>query len=245
MTGCTKSESNDMKFAFDEMKTINDWADFWRNDIGVNVIPANTAQKRPLVPWSKWQDKPISDALHKEWKTSGAFDNGIAIILGKVYHNKQKEGLYLVGIDCDNTKAIEETCSLNEQSIPLSQLAQWTLVEQHMDDSSKAHVLLYSHKPFPKKSSDSNGQLNSKLNANEIPAIEVKGLGSHGILFVTPSIHKNGQPYQIIGTHDPVIADDFVNHIDNICRKYSIPYLRRAGVMEMAMVKHNSYPRLI
>ena len=88
---------------------------------------------------------------------------------------------------------------------------------------------MYSHKPFPKKSSDNNGHLNSKLNANEVPAIEVKGLGSHGILFVTPSVHKNGQPYQIIGTPDPVIADDFVNHIDNICKKYSIPYLDGNG----------------
>ena len=37
--------------------------------------------------------------LHKEWKTSGAFDNGIAIVLGKVWHNPQKEDLYLIGID--------------------------------------------------------------------------------------------------------------------------------------------------
>ena len=28
---------------------------------------------------------------------------------------------------------------------------------------------------------------------------------------------------------DPVIADDFVNHIDNICRKYTIPYLETAN----------------
>ena len=62
--------------------------------------------------------------LHTEWKTSGAFDNGIAIILGKVHHNRQKEGLYLIGIDCDNRKAIEEICSRNDQTISLSQLSQ-------------------------------------------------------------------------------------------------------------------------
>jgi hypothetical protein len=96
-----------------------------------------------------------------------------------------------------------------------------------LDDLSKAHILLYSRKPFPKKSSD-NHSLSSKLESNEIPAIEIKGLGSHGILFVSPSVHQNGTPYQILGTLEPVIADDFVVHIDNICRKYSIPYLDAA-----------------
>ena len=102
-------------------------------------------------------------------------------------------------------------------------------MEQHNDDLTKAHILLYSHKPFPKKSSDNTGHLNPKLTADEIPAIEVKGLGSHGILFVTPSIHKNGQPYQIIGTLEPIIVDDFVQHINNICKKYSISYLDGNG----------------
>ena len=218
-----------MIFTAEGLKTINDWADFWRNDIGVNVIPANTRKKETYESWKEWQDKPIPEDLHIEWKSSGTFNNGLAVILGKVNHNRQKEGLFLVGIDCDNEKAIEEICSRDNKNVPLSQLAQWTLVEQHIDDPTKAHVLLYSHSPFPKKSSDINGQLGSKLSANEVPAIEVKGLGSHGILFVTPSIHKNGQPYQIIGVHDPVIADDFVTHIDNICKRYSIPYLDGNG----------------
>jgi hypothetical protein len=207
--------------------SINEYVDFWRYDVGVNVIPADTMKKETYISWKQWQDKPIPEGKHREWKTSGAFGNGIAIILGKVRHNRQKRDLYLIGIDCDNAKAIEEICSRNGQNIPISQLAQWTLVEQHLDDPTKAHILLYSHYPFPKKSSDNNGPLNEKLNANEVPAIEVKGLGLHGILFVTPSVHKNGQPYQILGTHNPVIANDFVLHIDNICRKYSIPYLEK------------------
>jgi hypothetical protein len=99
------------------------------------------------------------------------------------------------------------------------------LVEQHLDDPAKAHILLYSHKPFPKKSSDNSGPIAAKLNTNEIPAIEVKGLGSHGILFVSPSIHKNGHPYQIIGTKEPDILDDFDQHLNRIFKKYSIPYL--------------------
>ena len=147
--------------------------------------------------------------------------------MGEAWHNPHKAGLYLIGIDLDNEKAIEEICNRNGRTISLSQLSQWTLVEQHLDDPSKAHVLLYSRKPFPKKSSD-NQLLSDKVNSNEIPAIEVKGLGSHGILFVSPSVHQNGTPYQILGSLEPIIADDFVVHIDNICRKYSIPYLEAA-----------------
>ena len=180
-----------------------------------------------MNPGKNGKTNQYPDELHNEWKSSGAFDNGIAIILGKVWHNPHKTGLFLIGIDLDNQKAIEEICQRNGNTISLLQLSQWTLVEQHLDDLSKAHVLLYSRKPFPKKSSD-NHSLSGKLESNEIPAIEVKGLGSHGILFVSPSVHQNGTPYQILGTLEPVIADDFVNHIDNICRKYSIPYLDAA-----------------
>jgi hypothetical protein len=205
-------------------KTINDFADYWRDDIGVNVIPANTRKKETYESWKEWQDKPIPTELHDEWKASGAFNNGIAIVAGKVWHNPYKADLYLNGIDLDNQKAIEEVCNRNGNTITLSQLSQWTLVEQHLDDPTKAHVLLYARKPFPKKSSD-NHSLSDKLSSDEIPAIEIKGLGSHGILFVSPSIHQNGHPYQIIGTKEPNIVDDFVQHIDNICRKYSIPYL--------------------
>ena len=43
--------------------SYNDAVDFWRYDIGVNVIPADTANKRPLVSWSEWQDKPIPEEV--------------------------------------------------------------------------------------------------------------------------------------------------------------------------------------
>jgi hypothetical protein len=211
-------------------------ADFWRYDIGVNVIPADTKRKETYESWKEWQDKPIPQELHDEWKNKGSFDNGIAIILGRVWHNPLKRDLYLIGIDLDNQKAIKELCSREGKTISLSQLAQWTLAEQHTDNPTKAHVFLYSHKPFPKKSSDISGTLGAEIIANEIPAIEVKGLGSHGIFFVSPSIHKNGQPYQIIGTKDPVIVDDFDQHLDNIFKKYSIPYLDATNDNDKALI---------
>ena len=209
-----------------EYKSINDWADFWRYDIGVNVIPADTRRKVTYESWAEWQENPIPHELYSEWKSSGAFDKGIAVILGKVWHNPLKKDLYLIGIDLDNGKAIKEVAIKG-----LEDLAKHVIVEQHKDDATKAHVLLYSHKLSPKKSSDiTNIDIAKRIKSNEIPAIEVKGLGSHGILFVSPSIHQNGYPYEIIGTREPDIADDFVEHIDNICKKFSIPYLDGNGI---------------
>lgn len=211
---------------------MNDAADFWRNDIGVNVIGANTRKKETYESWKEWQDKPIPREVHEQWKASGAFDNGIAIIPGKVWHNSDKEGLYLIGIDLDNQKAIEEVAIKG-----LEDLARHVIVEQHKDDPTKAHVLLYSYKPFPKKSSDKvNVDTANRIQSNEIPAIEVKGLGSHGILFVTPSIHKNGHPYQIIGTKKPNFVDDFDQHLNNIFKKYNIQYLDATNDNNKALI---------
>jgi hypothetical protein len=39
MTTTTSSSADE------ELNRINDWADFWRYKIGVNVIPANTRKK--------------------------------------------------------------------------------------------------------------------------------------------------------------------------------------------------------
>ncbi len=53
----------------------------------------------------------------------------MAVILGKVWHNNQKPGLNLNGIDLDNSKAIEEVCKYDGKAISIKELSQWTLVE--------------------------------------------------------------------------------------------------------------------
>jgi hypothetical protein len=105
----------------------NGWADFWRNHIGVNVIPADTKNKVTYHRWSEWQDKAIPEELHNRWKDENAFSKGIAIIPGKVWHREDKKSLYLKGIDADNLKAIEEICTRNGRSISLNELAQFSL----------------------------------------------------------------------------------------------------------------------
>jgi hypothetical protein len=43
--------------------SINESADFWRYDIGVNVLGADTKNEKALVTSSEWQNKPITEEL--------------------------------------------------------------------------------------------------------------------------------------------------------------------------------------
>jgi hypothetical protein len=202
----------------DMLKCVNDWADFWRDAIGVNVIPADTRNKSIYIKWSAWQDNPIPEDQHNQWKLKNDFSSGIAIIPGKVWHNEQKKDLYLTFVDIDKSIAIEEFCTRDGKTIFLQELSEKFLVEQHKDNLEKAHVYFYSPIPFVKKSSDA------------VTGLEVKGLGEHGIAYCSPSIHKDGQPYEIIGTTHPITltaveAKELMQHIDNICKKYGVEYL--------------------
>jgi hypothetical protein len=205
----------------------NAWADHWYYEIGVNMIPAHTKKKKTSVEWKRWQMEPIPEELHDQWKKENKFADGLAAVLGKV-HQGEHIGEYFIFIDCDNLKAIEEFCTKDGQTHSLKQVAERYIVEQYPDDTNKAHIYFYSEILFPKKSSDTNivGQ-----KSDLIPAIEVKGMGTHGIAYCTLSVHKNGQRYQILGTTKPVklsenAANQMKQHIDAICKKYGLHYLQ-------------------
>ena len=200
--------------------TINEWADFWRDTIGVNVFPADTINKTTDVEWFPFQDNPIPHWKHEKWKREDAFSKGIAIIVGKVWFKEDKKGLYLTFIDIDKLKGMEELCTRNGKTITLQEISKKWIVEQHRDNLDKAHIYFYSPIPFPKKAADS------------ILGLEIKGLGEHGIAFCTPSIHKDGHPYEIIGTNQPEVltelqAHELIQHIDQICIKYGLQYLEK------------------
>ena len=202
------------------IKSINDWADFWRYTIGINVIPADTKNKVTAIKWSQYQNSPISEVQHEQWKKEGAFSNGIAIIPGKVWHRSDKQGLYFTFLDADKSNAINELCTMNGKSITLQEMAEKFIVEQHKDNLEKAHVYFYSPIPFPKKRSDPN------------LGLEIKGLGEHGIAYCAPSIHRDRTPYEIIGTIEPITlteeqAKALIQHIDQICKKYNLEYLEK------------------
>ena len=166
---------------------INKWADFWFYNIGVNVIPFDTQKRIPIIyHYDIYQNEPIPIEVYEQWKREGKFEKGIAIILGKVYRGKNI-GQYLIGIDIDKEKGLREFLTKNNRQTELQKFAEKTIVEQHKDELHRAHIYFYTPIPFPQKTPDS------------ILGIEVKSRGEHGIMFVSPSIHKNGFNYEIIG----------------------------------------------
>lgn len=205
-----------------DIPAMNRWADYWRYTIGMNVIPADGKTKKPLVSWKEdprgnWQIEPIPKEIHEEWKMKGMFRDGMAVVCGKVHHNQEKNNLYLCAVDCDNKKAIDVM-----HSNGIEYLSQKTLVEQH-DNPNKAHFYFYTHKPMPKKSSDAvNFDMVEKMEKGEIPAIEMKGDGTHGIMYCTPSPHKDGSNYRILGVKEPVILDEIGDVVNKICDEFSL-----------------------
>ncbi len=199
--------------------------EFWNNTMGLNIIPYDTQYKIPQISsYIEYLNNLIPRKTLEKWNKENKFSKGIALIPGEIWWGPYK-GQYLVAIDCDNKKAIDEICyHLGFEDI--NELSKWTIVEQHKDDLTKAHIYIKINQTNKKKSSDKiNNDLANKLDVNDIPAIEVKGRGEHGIMFCSPSVHKDGNSYQIIGTYNPALCNNFENHIDKICRKYGITYL--------------------
>jgi P4 family phage/plasmid primase-like protien len=200
--------------------SVNEWADFWRNQSGVNVIPATNLHDNPelckkpfwtdsdgnqnWIAWSKYQTEPISQEEHDDWKNNNAFKDGMAIICGKVFHNKEFEGFWLNAIDCDDKSGVDAIC-LHD----IEKTAQGTLVEQHAN-KNKCHVLCYSKEP-----------LKNRALILQAPQIEIKSMGKN-ILYCAGGIHKDGSLIDIVGTRKIKIVDstDLEKQLDKILKPF-------------------------
>ncbi len=199
---------------------FNDWADFWYYEKGINVLSADTVKKVPTEEWAEYQNKPMYPETFEKRKRDGLYKNGIALIPGRVWRGPNK-GKNLVFIDLDNQKAIDEVCNCFGAK-NLEELSHYIIVEQHKGNMSKAHLYFYSNHEFKKKSSDV-AKLGDKIKNNETPAIEVKGLGEHGIAFCSPSLHKDGTRYEIMGTKEPkTCGKEVEDRLLGIYKKYNL-----------------------
>lgn len=204
--------------------------DYWHSEIGGSPIPADSQNKTTNIRWSDYQNKPVAESEYNKWKNSGAFNNGVAIIAGRIWRGRYRDK-YLLCIDIDNKKGIDEFLFHFGQVDTLEKLSEKTIVEQHNDDKNKAHIYFIVEKPLSKKSGIKGTQ-----QQQDIPAIEVKSEGSHGIMFCAPSKHKNGYPYQIIGTKEPTVLDKqnseiLENVINQIYEKYELSQSNREGLI--------------
>lgn len=208
------------------MSTISDTnhpIDFWYYYIGVNCLPFDSKNKVTYEQWRKWQVQPVPIEIYQDWKNKGSFDKGIAIICGKIWRGEYKDK-YLACIDIDNKKGIEEFLLHFGVYDSLEKLSQKTIVEQHKDNPERAHIYFIVETPLTKKSSIGTKQ--TKEDVDEVPALEVKSEGKHGTIIVTPSIHKNGHPYEIIGTKEPMVlnkeqSENLEGVINNLYDRYN------------------------
>ncbi|MER5174413.1 MAG: bifunctional DNA primase/polymerase [Candidatus Nitrosocosmicus sp.] len=205
----------------DSNNNVNIDNDFWYYNIGCNVIPADSKNKETHVPWGKWQNDPISDDQYKEWKNKGAFNNGMAVIAGRLCREPYKNK-HIVCIDCDNKKGIDEFLNYCFPEIKtVEELSKKTIVEQHLDSKDKAHVYLVVEKPLK-----NTGRINDTLKKEEnCPIIEIKSEGK-SIVICSPSIHKDGHRYEIIGTTTPAIlnreqSDKLEESLNQLNKKYN------------------------
>lgn len=194
----------------------NGWADFWRNDIGINVIAWNKGEGRSnKVSWTEWQDKPIPQELHDRWKSTNAFKDGIARIPGICWHKKPfNPRLRWWDVDIDKQSAIDAICTRNGKNTTIEELSKIFIVEMHEDNPTRLHICGYydSDESYP------------KVNPGNI--CELKCNGSHGIIRCTNSLHyfeendkliEKGHRYGIIGTIEPTTNNAFVEHVLGIC----------------------------
>ena len=122
-------------------------------------------------------------------------------------------------IDLDNQKAIDEVCNCFGAK-NLDELSRCIVVEQHKDNLSKAHLYFYSNHEFRKKSSDVT-KLGDRIKNNEIPAIEVKGLGEHAITFLARLCTMMEKDTKLWGQKNPKHAEKmwkmlYLKYIENM-----------------------------
>ena len=182
---------------------MNEWAvRYFEN--GLTPIPINTKTNEPHVKWSQYKENPPRMVDIEEWINQGLYNDGVAQLTGLCHRGKFK-GLYLNCVDFDSPEVLDKLLAMH----PLEELSNAGIFcEQHTDNKGKAHVWVFSTKPFP------------KLAAGH--GVEVKSDGMLCNMF--PSIHKSGNRYFPIGNSlkifsdgiNPQTSDGFVNTIDKI-----------------------------
>jgi hypothetical protein len=143
----------------------------------------------------EWDNDGSISQTHERWKTNRKFDKGMALVSGIIRAGDRK-GQRFISIDGDNKKAIEVLLRPLGEIVKgrrynsVEEPAQDFIVERHDDDPYSLHVYIFAEKALPNRPSYKNNKaLRPRLDANEIPALEIKS--EKGITYCSPSIHKN------------------------------------------------------
>ncbi len=207
------------------MEDPREAVEFWRG-LGFNVIPAITKDKLVRVLWTKYiPPNNIPDEQYGEWYQDGTY-TGIAICMGQVFNDpihSNEQPLYGIGIDADNQAGINLVLEALGYKT-LAEASKHVIIEQHRDAKHKAHFIFYSHNELPKKGIYLPPSEGDDIDMKEPPRVEIKGTGQ--LLFVAPSMHKDGYPYEILrgGTIEPDTIENLQVKFEETFKKYGIPY---------------------
>jgi len=198
----------------------NGWADWWRKYIGVNVVPAIYKDKIPTEKWAtdvrgNWQNEPIPESLHNEWKAQNKFSQGMAIVMGHVFHREDRLGQFLACLDTDNELATKRLAMKSDK----------TLVQQRKSDLDRAHSFFYSLRPVKRKPASSvageyGKELEYRFKNNLAPKFELRCVGD----VVYAGQHESGYHYEIMGLTEPALAntDEIEKEVEKICNEYGL-----------------------
>ena len=84
-----------------KLKTTEDYVNFWFHEIGVNVIPFDTKNRKSILPkeeHSKHFQYLMTLTEFNNFKENGYYGNGFVIKLGQVERGKYR-GKYLNALD--------------------------------------------------------------------------------------------------------------------------------------------------
>lgn len=158
---------------------------YWPLTAGIGIFPADTKNKRIYFDgWSRTDFKNIDFTADLN---NGSYDMGIGIRTGKTISDKH----YVIAIDFDGNDAVLAWYSNWEQVL---KIARQTRIEWH-GDKSRLHMFLLAGKPVK----------NRRIRIKE-SLLEVKC--ENQALFVSPSIHKNGNPYMELETGEIAIINE-------------------------------------
>jgi Bifunctional DNA primase/polymerase, N-terminal len=149
----------------------------WLETVGVGIFSADTKNKEIHV--NRWSETDFSSVNFIEELNNGQYDNGIAIRTGRTISGKY----YLIAIDFDGDDAVRAWFGDWEQVL---QVAKRTRIEWH-GDKGRLHMFLLASRPIRNK------RIHIKDSLLEIKC-------ERQALFVSPSIHKDGNPYSALDT---------------------------------------------
>ncbi|MDF0682200.1 MAG: bifunctional DNA primase/polymerase [Candidatus Nitrosocosmicus sp.] len=192
----------------------SDILDYFFHNLGINIKPCYYKDKVPIGNWKDLQTNALSCEEYEKLKLNHPNSNW-ALVTGKIWRGPHKDK-YLVIIDLDNKKAIDEFLSHFSDDTTFNTIAQKTIVVQHSDTiSERAHIYFVTETPITKRSGI-HGHRKDNTKNEEIPSIEVKSDSSTYVI-CPPSLSKNGHPYMIMGTKDVLILNETATkELDNM-----------------------------